>query len=50
MNKILMPNKDKLFETIETILRRQNDVEIRVKGNGEVAIYELERKKKNIDL
>ena len=48
INNIMMPDKDALYNLIEQILLKQNDVEIRLKANGEVAIYELQRKKKNM--
>lgn len=46
MKNVNMPSKDALYNLIEQILEKQNDVEIRLKANGEVAIYELQRKKK----
>lgn len=49
MEKIRMPDKDKLYTIIKSILESQHDVEIRPLPSGEVAIYKLERRKQKID-
>lgn len=46
MNNVKMPDKDALYNLIEQILSKENDVEIRLKANGEVGVYELHRKKR----
>lgn len=50
MEKVKMPDKDKLYKCIQRILEKGYDVEIRPKADGEVYVYMLERKKQKIEL
>ena len=37
-------DKDKLYETVNSILAKGNNVEIRKKPDGHIAVYEVKKK------
>ncbi len=49
MSDVKMPSAETLWKTIKRILESEADVEIKVKANGEVAIYKIKKNKVPLD-
>ena len=49
MSNVKMPSAETLWKTIKHILENEADVEIKVKANGEVAIYKIKKNKVPLD-
>lgn len=49
MDVVKMPSAEALYKTIKHILESEADCEVKLKANGEVAIYKIKKNKVSVD-